>query len=147
MDPDTNLPPGARVDIIHKLEACGIMPTRQRVQIAQVLFESRAHLSADQLLAAVNADKVRASKATVYNTLHLFARKKLVREVLVDADRVFYDPNTTPHHHFYNIDTGEIFDIDADQVAISSLPAAPAGTVPDRVDVVVRLRSADAGSA
>ena len=146
MDPDTNLPPGAPVEIVRKLEACGIMPTRQRVQIAQVLFERRAHLSADQLLAAVNSDKVRASKATVYNTLHLFARKKLVREVLVDADRVFYDPNTTPHHHFYNVDTGEIFDIDADQVAISSLPAAPEGTLRDGVDVVVRLRSVEAAS-
>ena len=146
MNLQTDHTPRAPDDIVRKLEACGIMPTRQRLQIAQVLFESCAHLSADQLLAAVNAGKVHASKATVYNTLHLFVRNKLVREVLVDADRVFYDPNTTPHHHFYNVDTGEIFDIEADQVAISSLPAAPEGTRRDGVDVVVRLRSVNTPS-
>ena len=134
--------PGTHDDIAHKLRACGISPTRQRVEIAQVLFARCAHLSADQLLAAVNAREVRTSKATVYNTLNLFAKKKLVREVLVDPDRVFYDPNTAPHHHFYNVDTGEISDIDADRVAFAQLPDLPQGMVNDGVDVVVRIRSA-----
>lgn len=128
-------------DVAHKLRACGIMPTRQRMVIAQVLFARCEHLSAEQLLAAVNAREARASKATVYNTLNLFARKKLVREVLVDPDRVFYDPNTTPHHHFYNVDTGEISDIDERHVAFAQLPPLPPGTVSDGVDVVVRIRA------
>ena len=128
--------------MVHKLRACGITPTRQRVEIARVLFARCAHLSADQLLAAVNAREARTSKATVYNTLNLFARKKLVREVLVDPDRVFYDPNTAPHHHFYNVDTGEISDIDAEHIAFAQLPDAPQGMVSDGVDVVVRVRTA-----
>jgi len=129
-------------DMASKLRASGITPTRPRVQIAQVLFERCEHMSADQLLTAVNAREGRVSKATVYNTLNLFARKKLVREVLVDPDRVFYDPNTAPHHHFYNVDTGEIFDIDAEHVAFAQLPELPQGMVSDGVDVVVRIRAA-----
>ena len=129
-------------DVIRTLEACGIAPTRQRVEIAQVLFSRCAHLSADQVLAAVNAREVLASKATVYNTLNLFVRMKLVREVLVDPDRVFYDPNTTPHHHFYNVDSGEISDIAADHIAFAQLPDVPQGMVNDGVDVVVRIRAA-----
>ena len=133
-------------EVLHRLQACGIAPTRQRVEIAQVLFSRCAHLSADQLLAAVNAGPARTSKATIYNTLNLFARKKLVREVLVDPDRVFYDPNTTPHHHFYNVDTGEISDIAAAHVAFAQLPDLPQGTVSEGVDVVVRIRSTTAAS-
>jgi Fur family iron response transcriptional regulator len=66
---------------------------------------------------------------------------KLVREVLVDAARVFYDPNTTPHHHFYNVDTGEISDIPADHIAFAQLPDVPDGMMNDGVDVVVRIRA------
>jgi Fur family transcriptional regulator, iron response regulator len=130
--------------ISQRLRDCGVTPTRQRLRIAMVLFQRCEHLSADQLLAAVNNDAARTSKATVYNTLNLFARKKLVREVLVDPDRVFYDPNTTPHHHFYNVDTGEISDIPAEHIAFANLPAIPEGTVSDGVDVVVRIRAARA---
>jgi len=135
------MPPCTYEEVLHRLHACGVTPTRQRVEIAQVLFSRCAHLSADQLLAAVNAREPRTSKATVYNTLNLFARKKLVREVLVDPDRVFYDPNTTPHYHFYNVDTGEISDISAEHVAFAQLPDMPQGMVKDGVDVVVRIRS------
>ena len=141
MEPKTNPQPCTPDVLVRKLQACGIMPTRQRVEIAQVMFARCAHLSADQLLAAVNADAARVSKATVYNTLNLFARKKLVREVLVDPDRVFYDPNTTPHHHFYNVDTGEISDIAADHIAFAQLPDLPLGMVREGVEVVVRIRS------
>lgn len=133
--------------ISQRLRACGVTPTRQRVRIAQVLFERCEHLSADQLLAAVNTGGARTSKATVYNTLNLFARKKLVREVLVDPDRVFYDPNTAPHHHFYNVDTGEISDIPAEHIAFAQLPAIPQGMASDGVDVVVRIRAAGASAA
>ncbi len=112
-----------------------------------MLFERCEHLSADQLLAAVNNGSSRTSKATVYNTLNLFARKRLVREVLVDPDRVFYDPNTRPHHHFYNVDTGEITDIPAEHIAFTELPALPQGMVRDGVDVVVRIRSGGTNAA
>ncbi len=118
-----------------------IMPTRQRVEIAHALFSRCVHLSADRILAIVNGRDCVTSKATVYNTLNLFLRKKLIREVLVDPSRVFYDPNTAAHHHFYNIDTGELTDIDETAIHIADLPPLPRSMAVEGVDVIVRIRS------
>ena len=107
-----------------------------------MLFARPQHLSADDVLRLVNADGPRASKATVYNTLGLFARKGLIREVIVDPTRVFYDPNTREHHHFYNVDTGRLEDIDADACAVQGLPQPPEGTVAEGVDIIIRVRNA-----
>lgn len=123
------------------LRAHNILPTPQRLQIAQILLARHQHLSADQVLALVNRDQNVVSKATVYNTLGLFASKGLVREVIVTPTKVFYDPNTRPHHHFYNVDTGTLVDIDAEHVEIGQLPSVPDGTVVDGVEVIVRLRN------
>lgn len=119
-----------------------IFPTRQRLMIARVLFTRIQHLCADQVMQYVNDGSDHVSKATVYNTLGLFARKGLIREVIVDPTRVFYDPNTSNHHHFYNVDTGELMDIAASELAIETLPELPQGTVADGVDVIIRLRNA-----
>ena len=123
------------------LRAHEINPTHQRIEIAYALFSRGAHLSADQLLAIVNGRHSETSKATVYNTLNLFLEKKLIREVIVDPNKVFYDPNTRPHHHFYNVDTGELTDIDASRVEVHGLPALPDGMVTEGVDIIVRVRS------
>ena len=124
------------------LRAHGINPTHQRIEIAYALFSRGEHLSADQILAIVNDRHSATSKATVYNTLNLFLDKRLIREVIVDPNKVFYDPNTMPHHHFYNVDTGELTDIDAGQIAISGLPQLPQGMVTEGIDIIVRVRSA-----
>ncbi|MGB5339359.1 MAG: Fur family transcriptional regulator [Gammaproteobacteria bacterium] len=123
------------------LKANGILPTQQRLLIARVLFESRQHLSADQIIGRVNDGRDRVSKATVYNTLGLFARNGLIHEVIVDPARVFYDSNTSHHHHFYNVDTGELEDIDADALAVEILPELPDGTTTVGVDVIIRVRN------
>lgn len=120
----------------------GINPTHQRIEIAYALFSRGEHLSADRILAIVNGRHSETSKATVYNTLNLFLEKKLVREVIVDPNKVFYDPNTEPHHHLYNVDTGELTDIDASRIEISGLPQLPRGMVTEGVDIIVRVRSA-----
>ena len=118
------------------------MPTQQRMQIARVLFNRDQHVSADQIMRRVNEGSNHVSKATVYNTLGLFARRGLVREVIVDPTRVFYDSNTSEHHHFYNIDTGELIDIHSDNLAVDSLASPPDGTVTEGVDVIIRIRNA-----
>ena len=123
------------------LRAHDINPTRQRIEITYALFSRGEHLSADQLLAIVNDRHSETSKATVYNTLNLFLEKKLIREVIVDPNKVFYDPNTAPHYHFYNVDTGELTDIEADAITISGLPRLPEGVVAEGVDIIVRIRS------
>jgi len=120
-----------------------IAPTQQRRQIAQILFARPQHLSADQVLERVNQNGTVASKATVYNTLGLFARKGLVREVIVDPNKVFYDSNTSIHHHFYNIDTGLLQDIDSQEMSLQGLPALPAGMELDSVDIIVRVRTTE----
>jgi Fur family iron response transcriptional regulator len=122
------------------LRSHDINPTHQRIEIAYALFGRQEHLSADQIMAIVNDRHSETSKATVYNTLNLFKQHKLVREVIVDPNRVFYDPNTEPHHHFFNVESGELTDIDGMDVRVEGLPALPEGLVTEGVDVIVRIR-------
>ena len=129
-----------REDAVKFLQRHGISPTRQRIDIAQVLFAKSQHLSADQIQAQIDAHHAYASKATVYNTLKLFVKKGLVREVMVDPSKIFYDSNIETHHHFYDVVSGELSDIPDDEITISCLPPLPVGMVSAGVDVVVRLR-------
>src|SRR5262245_2852571 len=127
-------------DVVRRLESHGVMQTPQRIQIGQVLFARPQHLSAEHILATLQTMGARVSKATVYNTLNLFAQKGLVRIVTVDPTRLYYDSTTSEHHHFYDANTGELIDIPAEDVEVSRLPALPEGTVADGVQVVVRVR-------
>jgi len=122
------------------LRSHDINPTHQRIEIAHALFSRQEHLSADQVMAIVNTRHSETSKATVYNTLNLFLEKRLVREVIVDPNKVFYDPNTRPHHHLYEVDSGKLSDIDAEQIRISGLPALPDDMVTEGIDLIVRVR-------
>lgn len=128
--------------LVELLRAHGINPTHQRLEIAHALHERNEHLSADQVLAIVNERHPETSRATVYNTLNLFVEKKLIREVIVDPSRVFYDPNITPHYHIYDVVTGRLTDIDAAAVRIEGLPELPPGTVTEGMDIIIRVRAA-----
>jgi Fur family iron response transcriptional regulator len=132
--------------ITAKLRMHGIVPTSQRIEIAQVLFSRCEHLAAEDVYALVNSESARVSKATVYNTLGLFAERGLIREVIADPARVFYDPNTAPHHHFYDTSTGKLMDIPAEEVQIRGLPALPEGMSMEGVDVIVRVRPSTPGA-
>ena len=87
---------------------------------------------------AVLAD-IRVSLATVYNTLHQFTALGMLREVVIEPGRSYFDTNVSDHHHFFYEDTGILQDIPGDLVRLSLLPAAPHGTSVRRVDVIVRL--------
>ena len=139
--------PLTRDEAADLLRRHGVTPTHQRLEIAHALFSRRQHLSADQILAVVNLRHSETSKATVYNTLKLFLEKGLIREVIVDPAKVFYDPNTEPHHHFYNLVSGELIDIDAEDMQVTGLPPAPAGMVAERVDVIIRIRPEETAAA
>ncbi|MBI5936497.1 MAG: transcriptional repressor [Betaproteobacteria bacterium] len=130
----------SREDMAQLLRQHHITPTHQRIEIAHAMFSRCEHLSADQIMASVNLRHSETSKATVYNTLKLFLEKGLIREVIVDPSRVFYDPNTTPHHHFFNVETGELTDIHEDAMQLSGLPPLPPGMMTDSVDIIVRIR-------
>ncbi len=135
----TEFYPNSRIEVIDLMRTKGVNPTQQRIEIAQTLFAKPQHLSADQVLALVNKQRPAVSKATVYNTLGLFARKGLVREVIVDPSKVFYDPTMSPHHHFYNVDTGELMDVAPGVVELGALPELPDGVKIEGVDVVIRV--------
>jgi Fur family iron response transcriptional regulator len=131
-----------RDNLAAKLRTHGINPTHQRIEIAYALFSRHVHLSADQVMAIVNERHSETSKATVYNTLNLFLEKGLIREVIVDPSKVFYDPNTEPHYHMYHLDSGKLTDIDASDVRVTGLPELPPGVVTEGIDIIIRVRPA-----
>jgi len=131
-----------RDDAADVLREHGITPTAQRIQIAAVLLARPQHLCADDLQQMLARKGTPVSKATVYNTLGLFARKGLVRELFVDSGKVLYDSNTARHDHIYDVDTGTLTDIEPGTIAVGALPALPAGTRLEGVDVVIRVSRA-----
>lgn len=135
----SNTFPKTRSDVVTLFREAGITPTHQRVKIAEVLFSCAQHLSAEQVLDAVNQGNEEVSKATVYNTLGLFAKHSLIREVIVDPSKVFYDSNLSMHHHLYYADSGELEDIDREEVEISKLPELADNIEIDEVDVIIRV--------
>ena len=128
-------------NLVNLLRRHGVSPTVQRLAVARVLFERAAHFSAEEIYQRLNHTDSRVSKATVYNTMGLFVAKGLVREVLVDREKTFYDSNTTPHHHLYNETTGCLTDIADTDVSFNSLPALPDRTLLQSVDVILRIRN------
>lgn len=126
--------------ILAKLKDAGLRPTRQRLSLAKLLFEGGdRHVSAEDLHAEAVANRISVSLATIYNTLHQFTSAGLLREVVVEPGRSYFDNNITPHHHFFVEGEGRLMDIPASEVALSLLPAPPQGMKVARVDVIVRL--------
>ena len=139
MSPNEPYPRLDRTETETLLNRHGITPTQQRVEIAAVLLAAPQHISAEALLERVNGTKSLASKATVYNTLGLFASHGLVKEVKVDRSKVFYDSNPRPHHHFYDTTTGELTDFAPEDIDISKHPSPPEGTSLDEIEVIIRV--------
>ncbi len=129
-------------EICELLGRYDIGPTQQRIKIAQVLCAHPRHMSAEQVLEEVNQERACVSKATIYNTLNLFVAKGLVREVIVDPTKIFYDSTVHSHHHFYNEETGQLADIPEGALSFTRFPALPEGTQMSGVEVIIRVRSA-----
>lgn len=128
---------------LEQLKTAGLRPTKQRLALAKLLFDSGdRHLTAEQLHIEAEEARVVVSLATIYNTLHQFTRSGLLREVVVEQGRSYFDTNTTEHHHFFNESTGELVDIPSSPVLVDNLPAPPDGTRVARIDVVIRLAEA-----
>ena len=129
-----------RSDILDVFDKNGILPTPQRVEVAEILLARPQHMSADQIIDRLRVLGSGVSKATVYNTLNLFGDRGIVKEIMVDPVRKFYDSCTHAHHHFYNVDTGELTDIEEGEVSFQSLPPIPDGARQDSVEVLIKLR-------
>ena len=130
-------PPG---QCARRLAGFGIRPTAQRVRIAALLLASPQHLSAEQILATLRAAGARVSKATVYNTLNLFAKRGVIRQLSVDGARTWFDSNVEPHYHFHDMETGALVDVPVPEVEFARLPALPEGMEMAGIDLVIRVR-------
>ena len=119
----------------------GVTPTSQRIEVAQVMLDKPQHLSAEQIIDRLRGTGSAVSKATVYNTLNIFSKNGLIKEINVDATRKYYDSTTHPHHHFYHVETGQLVDIPAGSIHIQDLPSLPQGTEQESVEVLIRVRS------
>ena len=125
---------------IDRLRHVGLRPTRQRLSLARLLFDGcDRHVSAEQLHSLAEAANVRVSLATVYNTLHQFTDAGLLREIVVDAGRSYFDTNTSNHHHFFYEKSGMVVDIPGDAIEVRAIPQTPTGHAINRVDVIVRV--------
>ncbi len=132
--------PISREQIAAELTSKGLKPTDQRIRVASVLMSAPQHLTAEQILAAVRESGERVSKATVYNTLKVLAQHGLVRQIHLDPERSVYDSTRASHHHFHDLETGELRDIDPADIAFSRFPTLPDDMEAEAVEVVIRLR-------
>jgi Fur family iron response transcriptional regulator len=129
------------VEATARLRAAGLRPTRQRVELVGMLFRGEHHhMTAESLHADATNAGVQVSLATVYNTLHQFTEAGLLRQVVVDAARSYFDTNTGDHQHFFVEDSGELIDIPGEDITVGGVPTPPKGMTVDRIDVVVRVK-------
>ena len=127
-------------DVASRLQAHGIRATAPRLRIAELLLAAPQHLSAEQVAAALRANGLAVSKATVYNTLNLFAERGLIRPLIVDGTRSCFDSNVEAHYHFHDEATGALTDVALPEVQFSRLPPPPEGMEVAGLDLVIRLR-------
>tara|TARA_B100001248_G_scaffold251296_1_gene226261 strand:- start:402 stop:809 length:408 start_codon:yes stop_codon:yes gene_type:complete len=133
-----------KLDIYKKLRSSGLRPTKQRVEIAKFLFEREKTFhftveSLDKLLAKKTSYKF--ALATIYNTVHAFKDAGHLSEVEVRGKKTYFDTNVSEHHHFYDSETSELIDIDANEVVIQKLPKAPNGKKIKNVEVFINLKN------
>ncbi|HEU0224483.1 MAG TPA: transcriptional repressor [Steroidobacteraceae bacterium] len=139
MDP-VNPARGDRRQMPALLAKHGIQPTAQRLRVAELLFSRKQHLTAEQVIQALGRDGCHVSKATVYNTLNLFAEKGLLQALTLDRECGLFDSNTEPHHHIRVEGTGQLIDVPPGSVEFSRLPPLPPGTEQVSVEVLIRVR-------
>ena len=133
-------PSTAPLSLPERLRAAGILPTRQRLAIAQVLLQHPVHMCADEVLLAARKILPTLSRATVYNTLPVMVQGGLLRALRMDAERTIYDSRVEPHSHIFHEDTGMVQDLDATELALPHIPTLPPDLEVVGFDLVVRVR-------
>ena len=133
-----------KIDILKKLRSSGLRPTKQRVEIAKFLFEREKTFhftveSLNKLLSKKSVSKI--ALATIYNTVHAFKTAGHLSEVEVRGNKTYFDTNVSNHHHFYDSDTSELIDINANDIIIQKIPKAPNGKKIKNVEVFINLKN------
>ena len=131
---------GEKLCVLGRLRQAGLRPTRQRVALAGLLYgNGDRHVTAEVLHEEAVRAQTPVSLATIYNTLHQFTQAGLLRQLLVDGSRTYFDTNTTEHHHYFEAANGVLEDIPGPDVRVVGMPPPPQGMRVERVDVVVQL--------
>ena len=111
-----------RGDTASVLQDHGISPSAQRVAVAEYVLQTNEHPSAEEVWSRVRERFPHLSRATVYNSVNLFVRKGLLRQLVLTEGRVVFDPKTEDHHHFIDEDSGEIHDVPWDAIKVANVP-------------------------
>ena len=126
--------------ILAKLKANGVRATQQRLKIANLMLLKKTHLTADQVSKLLKQNQENLSKATVYNTLNLFVKIGLVKRVIIEQNKIFFDSNVEDHYHVYNSASGKLTDVKTDQIRILGIPDLPKGVILDGADLTIRVK-------
>jgi Fur family transcriptional regulator, iron response regulator len=127
---------------VKRLRSSGLRPTKQRLAICKVLFDTKAtfHFTIDKLKKKIEKNKKsKVSLATVYNTVHAFKNNGYLKEISLQGNKTFFDTNVKSHYHFYDHDTGDLMDIKNDEIVVNRLPSVPKGKKIMDIEITVRL--------
>ena len=127
---------------VDRLRSSGLRPTKQRLTICKILFDRKDtfHFTIDKLKKKIEKNtKSKISLATVYNTVHAFKNNGYLREISLQGNKTFFDTNSKSHHHFYDQDTGDLFDIKNEDIILSKLPPTPKGKKIKEIEVTVSV--------
>ena len=130
------------MDSKDKLRKAGLRPTKQRMIIANILLDGvNRHFTAENLQDEINSSGNSMSIATVYNCLKKFRNCGLIKQIETSKDTAVFDTNTHQHHHFLNEETGELIDIENEEISLNKLPKIPQGYLNNGVEVIVKLKA------
>ena len=127
---------------IEKLRNSGLRPTKQRLQICEVLFDTEKtfHFTINELDQKIK-DKIhnKISLATIYNTVHAFEKKGYLKQIPVNSNQTYFDTNITDHHHFYNLKDGKLIDLENSDVGPINIKRKIGGKKIKSIEVLVKL--------
>ena len=134
-------------DLTSKLRSSGLRPTKQRVKLAEYLFDRAKtfHFTVEELDRGINKKNTedRIALATIYNTVHAFKKAGHLSEVHLRGknNTTYFDTNISNHHHFYDSETSELIDINEDEVKFEKIPKAPNGKSIKNLEVIINLKN------
>ena len=128
---------------IEKLRNSGLRPTKQRIQICQVLFDTEKtfHFTINELEQKIkNKLESKISLATIYNTVHAFEKKGYLKQIPINSNQTYFDTNVTDHHHFYDLKDGKLIDLENSDVGPINIKKKINGRKIKSVEVLVKLQ-------
>ena len=125
-----------------KLRNSGLRPTKQRLQICEVLFDTEKtfHFTINELSLKIK-DKIdnKISLATIYNTVHAFEKKGYLKQIPINSNETYFDTNVSDHHHFYDLKKEKLIDLENADVGPIDIKRKIDGKKIKSVEILVKL--------